>query len=189
MLISAGALGLVSCQGGDREVSVTERRELVMFDNSYLDDIKDAPPSSWRRIPWTPMRYYNYRFGEDEGGEVWLSVIPARSSSALLQNINRWYGQFGLSPVTDLEGLQHEEMLGTTGYVVEADGTYQAGMGAEPREGVKMLAAAIPSGGNVVTVKMVGTPEQVEGEREAFLAYCKTLEVHDVLTIPDPDSQ
>ena len=53
-------------------------------------------------------------------------------------------------------------------------------MGAEPREGSQMLALAIPISRNLVTVKMVGSPADVEPERQRFLEYCNTLEFSDV---------
>jgi len=126
-------------------------------------------------VPWTQMRYYNYRFGAREDGEVWLSVIPRQGDDAVLQNVNRWYNQFRMPEITELGELQQESMLEVTGYVVEAEGTYHAGMGAEPREDSKMLAVAIPYSTIIVTVKMVGSPAEVEAQRDNFLGYCQSL--------------
>ena len=138
------ALVLSSCDQGDREVAVSERRELVLWDEAFPNNLKDRSPASWRRVPFTMMRYYNYRFGSPENGEVWLSVIPRQSPDAVLLNVNRWYNQFRLPEVVSLETLEQKPMLGVTGYVVEAEGTYHPGMGADPRSDAKMLAAAIP---------------------------------------------
>ena len=109
-------------------------------------------------MPWTQMRYYNYRFGAKEDGEVWLSVIPRQGADAVLLNVNRWYNQFRLPEIVTLEDLKQEPMLGVTGYLVEAEGAYHAGMGADPRPETRMLAAAIPISSIIVTIKMIGSP-------------------------------
>ena len=163
------------CDRGDREVVVTGQRDLVLWDRAYPGNIKDSAPEEWRRVPFTQMRYYNYRFGAKEDGEVWLSVIPRQGDDAVLQNVNRWYNQFRMPEVTELDELKQEPMLDVTGYVVEAEGVYHAGMGAEPREDSKMLAVAIPYSTIIVTVKMVGSPAEVEAQRDNFLGYCQSL--------------
>ena len=175
------------CDRGDREVVVTGQRDLVLWDRAYPSNIKDSAPEEWRRVPWTQMRYYNYRFGAKEDGEVWLSVIPIRTrvpgatptaierDDAVLQNVNRWYNQFRMPEITELDELKQEPMLDVTGYVVDAEGVYHAGMGAEPREDSKMLAVAIPYSTIIVTVKMVGSPAEVEAQRDNFLGYCQSL--------------
>ena len=121
-----------------------ERRELVLWDQAYPQNIRDSAPLDWRRVPWTRNRYYNYRFGAEQDGEVWLSVLQRPSLDAVLLNVNRWYNQFRLPEITSLENLPQRPMLETTGYLVEAEGTYHPGMGADPRPETKMLAAAIP---------------------------------------------
>ncbi len=188
---SCGLLMLVSgCEQGSKEVAVTSksRRELVFWDKAYPGDLKDRAPAEWRRVPWTQMRYYNYRFGSRGGGEIWLSVVPSRAEDSVLQNINRWYNQFRMPEIVSLEDLQQEPALGTVGYLVEAKGTYYGGMGADPKEDSQMLALAVPISRNLVTVKMVGSPAEVEAERQRFLEYCKSLEFSDVDIIERPEN-
>ncbi len=185
-------LAIVSgCKQAEKVVFLTEadRRDLVLWDRSYPGDLKDQAPPQWRRVPWTQMRYYNYRFGSQGDGEIWLSVVPSRAEDSVLQNINRWYNQFRMPEITSLEALKQEPALKTVGYLVEAEGTYYGGMGAEPREGSQMLALAIPISQNLVTVKMVGSPADVVEERQRFLEYCKTLEIRDVDIIQTPEAK
>lgn len=188
-LLAASAMAMVSCQQQDREITITERRELVLFDKSSLDNLKDRPPADWRRVPWTAMRYHNYRFGAEETGEVWMSVVPKRGTDAVLQNVNRWRRQFGLPPIASEETLKQISMLGATGYLVEAEGMYQPGMGSPPREGAMMLAAVVELDRDLVTVKMVGSPEEVSGQREAFLDYCKAMEINNIASISNLEDQ
>ena len=187
-----GLLTVVSgCEQADREVTVTasSRRDLVLWDKAYPGDLKDQAPSEWRRVPWTQMRYYNYRFGLRGDGEIWLSVVPSRTEDSVLQNINRWYNQFRMPEIVSVEDLKQEPALGTTGYLVEAEGTYYGGMGAEPKEDARMMALAVPISRNLVTIKMVGSPVDVDAERQRFLDYCKGLQFSDVDVIESPEAK
>ena len=80
-------------------------------------------------------------------------------------------------------------MLGVTGYLVEAEGVYHAGMGADPRPETRMLAAAIPISSIIVTIKMIGSPAEVEAQQEAFLDYCRSLEFFDEARISKPEDE
>jgi len=189
LLFSVLAGLLSGCDPGDREVTVTGRRNLVLWDRSFPNNLKDQAPEEWRRVPWTQMRYYNYRFGDSEEGEVWVSVIPRQGADAALLNVNRWYNQFRLPEIVTLEDLKQETMLGVTGYLVEAEGAYHAGMGADPRPETRMLAAAIPISSIIVTIKMIGSPAGVGAQQEAFLDYCRSLEFFDEARISKAEDE
>ena len=71
-------------------------------------------------------------------------------------------------------------------FLVEAKGTYNPGMGADPREGFALLGAILrESGGDLLTFKMVGPAEAVKGMRKEFIAYCESLENVDVNLIEE----
>ena len=175
---------LAGCEPEDREVTVTERRALTLWDRSYPLDLRDRAPLSWRRIPATMMRIHNFRFGEDGAGEVYVSVT---SETDPLSNVNRWRRQFGKEPVT-IDEVATEEVLGTTAWVVELTGDYTPGTGRAPREGMAMRGAVAVLPGRTVTVKMVGPAELTAGRGEEFLDYCKNLEFHDVASLSRTES-
>ncbi|HCQ38758.1 MAG TPA: hypothetical protein DIV39_06350 [Verrucomicrobiales bacterium] len=62
-------------------------------------------------------------------------------------------------------------------------------MGAEPKEDSRMLALAVPISRNLVTIKMVGSPADVDAERQRFLDYCKGLRFSDVDVIESPEAK
>lgn len=180
MGIALACLGLLSsCDRGDREVVVTEKRDLVLWDYSYASNLKDLPPAAWRRVPWTEMRLHNYRFGKDGTGEVWVTMLSVNGTESLVPNINRWYGQFGVPEPDDLSTLPQKPMVGGIGYIVEAEGTYNPGMAGKTRPNSKMLGALVPFRNVLITVKMVGSAEEVEEQREAFMKYCESLDFVD----------
>ena len=174
-----------ACEQGDREVTITETRRLTLWDQSYPLGIKDRAPRGWRQVPSTMMRPLNYRFGEGEEGEVYLSVVSPGPPNS---NLSRWRRQFGLGGEAALEEASREEILGTAGYLVELEGTYSPGMGREPREGMAMCGAVVPMEDRTVTVKMIGPAELVAASAEEFRAYCRSLELREAARLADPES-
>ena len=82
LLFSVLAGLLSGCDPGDREATVTGRRDLVLWDRSFPNNLKDQAPEEWRRVPWTQMRYYNYRFGESEEGDGASGAVGPSGASA-----------------------------------------------------------------------------------------------------------
>ena len=52
-----------------------------------------------------------------------------------------------------------------------------------------MLAAAIPISSIIVTIKMIGSPVEVEAQQEAFLDYCRSLEFFEEARISKPEDE
>ena len=77
---------LTSCHESERAISVTETRELTLFDLKYQANIKDLPPLEWRRIPGTENRALNYVTGPDDSVEIFMGVF----GGGVLPNANRW---------------------------------------------------------------------------------------------------
>lgn len=180
---------LTACR--DRGVKVvTEERGIVEMDQQVRlfasDDerfrnAKPSPvkegwvPEMWVKKPGTEFRLLNYRFGASGVGEVWVSV----ATGTVKDNVNRWVkGQFGGVEMGDVEigKLKKVKLAGVEGVWVEASGTYASGMGAAVKEGYGLAGVVAQMEGQIVTVKMVGPRELVEGakaELERFAAELK----------------
>ena len=52
-----------------------------------------------------------------------------------------------------------------------------------------MLAAAIPISSIIVTIKMIGSPDEVEAQQEAFVDYCRSLKFFDEAGIPNSEEE
>jgi len=163
---------MVSCKKAPEKVVVTETRELTMWDQPRLPLIAVMPPE-WRQIPGTQHRVLNYRFGES--GEVYMS----NARGGALPNVNRWLGQFGKDALANLDGLPKVNVLGQQGFLVEATGRFGGGMGKAPREDAALLGVVVDFGSNLFTVKMLGSVEEVNAERERLINYCEQLRYHD----------
>jgi hypothetical protein len=125
-----------SCRKPPAEVTVTETRVLTSKDaapklfassDQRFRDAKPSPvraetPEGWLAVPATQIRLLNYRFGESGLGEVWVSV----SSGSVLDNVNRWLGQFNATKLDEkgLAELRSIPIAGEPGVWVEAEGDY-----------------------------------------------------------------
>ena len=164
--IVAGIL-LVSCQEKNKPIEITERRELTSYDTE--GNLKVAMPSDWRRVPSTKFRDFNCKFNED--GEVYISI----ASGGIKENAERWLKQFGSEEAIVVEDLATVESMGGTGRIIEASGKFQ-GMRGVSIDDAALLGMMVESAGNLITVKMVGKADEVEAERENFMAFCRSIQ-------------
>ena len=183
MWLLAGLLVLPGCekkaQGGD-EVTVTETRRLTTADEApklfatsdeRFRDAKPSPvkgdlPEGWRTAPPNQFRMLNYRFGDSGKGEAWVTL----ASGSVLDNVNRWFGQFG-KPAIDqagLDAMEHADAAGGHGVWVEAEGEYNGGMGAPPQSGFALAGVIVAVNGQILTVKMIGPKDEVINARPAL---------------------
>lgn len=182
----ASAVVFSSCEG-KKEITVTETRAATTRDaaprlfatsDERFRDAKPSPikgeaPANWLALPASQFRLLNYRFGESGLGEVWVSL----ASGSVLDNVNRWLGQFEAAQL-DAEGMEKLKKIpiaGTFGIWVEAAGEYASGMGAEPKPGFALAGVVASLGGQILTVKMVGPKNEVEAARPALESFAKTL--------------
>lgn len=179
-------LSLASCKK-EKVVTVTETRPLTTkdqapklfassderFRDTRPSPVKGTTPEGWLALPATQMRLLNYRFGESGLGEVWVSI----SSGSVLDNVNRWLGQFD-APKLDgagLQGLRKASIGQLQGVWVEADGDYAGGMGAPARTGYSLAGVVADRNGSIYTVKMVGPKEDVANAKAALEVFSRSL--------------
>ena len=177
-----------SCKKKD-EVVVTETRVATSrdvspklfatsderFRNVKPSPVKGTTPDGWLALPSSQYRLLNYRFGESGTGEVWVSL----SSGGVLNNVNRWLGQFGAATLDEagLDGLRSVPIAGNRGIWVEAAGDYAGGMGAAPKSGYALAGVISEINGRILTVKMVGPKSEVEAAHPVLETFAKKLEL------------
>ena len=186
------ALAAISSCEEKREVVVTETRPLTTKDKApklfatsdeRFRDAKPGPvkagetPEGWLALPASQFRLFNYRFGESGMGEVWVSM----SAGSVLDNVNRWLGQFGAEAIDGpaLEKLRSVPIAGATGVWVEASGDYASGMGAPSKPGFALAGVVASTDRGILTVKMVGPKAEVEAARPMLETFAKSLQLAD----------
>lgn len=186
--VSAGIAIALLLPGCDKppEVTVDESRPLTMRDdglklNATSSDRFEEPgtgpfiagtvPGTWLAQPSSSFRLLSYRFGT--GGDVAVGI----SSGGLLENVNRWLGQFGLDPLDEagLAKLEAGEAAGAKGFWVEASGDYEPGMGQPPRPAQALYGLVAEEGGRIVTIKMTGPAEELAAQKSALKLFAETL--------------
>ena len=182
----ASAVMFSACEK-QKEITVTETRaetgrdkspKLSATSDERFRDAKPSPvkgdtPDGWLALPASQFRLLNYRFGDSGMGEVWVSL----ANGTVLDNTNRWLGQFGAEKLdtAGLEKLPAVTIAGTTGKWVEATGDYVGGMGADPKPGFALAGAITTVNGQILTLKMVGPKVEVESAKSVLESFAKSL--------------
>ncbi|MEM9383337.1 MAG: hypothetical protein AAGB93_25570, partial [Planctomycetota bacterium] len=133
------------------------------------------PPEGWEALAPTQFRLVNLRSKSDPSAEITLSFLGG-DGGGLTANVNRWRGQVGLQPASDLEVAAYPKrsVLGVEATYLEFTGPYQ-GMGGPKIEDGALFGAIFSNGGGTLFIKMTGPRETLEAERESFGAFLDSL--------------
>lgn len=130
-------------------------------------------PEGWSEAPATAMRLVNMRFGEENEGECYLTVLMG-GGGGLEANIGRWYGQMGKTAPSaeEIDALPRATLMRRSAVVIDIEGTF-SGFGSEPLPGYRMIGRILPpegSGDNTFSMflKMTGPAALVEANLEKF---------------------
>lgn len=200
-LFLTAAIFVSSCKENSGPIEITEVREFdlknefevpVIYDNDrermrFISAEKsDQPantaqapqwnfttPEDWKIFPSSQFREINLKFGENNEGECYLSIISGGDS---LSNINRWRKQMALPALTPEEAaeLPTQALFGRQATSISLDGTFTA-MGGSPKENYRMRGLLLSAPGATVTVKLTGPMELVKANEEKFNAFCQSL--------------
>jgi len=186
LIAFAGFLSLTGCEDKS-EVTVSETREVTTrdvdpklfassderFRNAKPSPVMGDTPHGWLALPASQFRLLNYRFGDSGQGEVWVTL----ASGTVLDNVNRWLGQFAATQLdaAGVEKLRTISVVGTEGVWVEAKGEYASGMGAPSKPGFGLAGIITEVDGKILTVKMVGPEAEVLAAAPTLEEYAKTL--------------
>lgn len=188
VIAALSALVLLPSCREEKEVVVTETRRVTLqdvtpklnassnerFRNTRPSPVEAPTPEGWLEVPATEFRLLNYRFGDEGRGEVWVSV----ARGGMLENINRWLGQFDLEAInaSTLQEWGRVPVGGEyEGVWVEAKGTYSPGMGQPPRPDQALAGIIAKADGGVLTIKMVGPVEEVEAQKPVIKAFAESI--------------
>lgn len=134
-------------------------------------------PEGWTEIAKTAMRIANFRIGDEQQAECYVTVLKGTGGGTEM-NINRWRGQMGtenapLSPEA-IQQLPKISMFGKEVPLAEATGTYQGMMG-ETKTGYMLMGTICELGEESVFVKIIGPESVVRAQRDKFVAFCGSL--------------
>lgn len=128
-------------------------------------------PAGWQEKPAAAMRKATFVISGANGATAELAVTAFPGDvGGDLANLNRWRGQLGLPPVTEVEFAGAVTRLKVNGLAVTlADLT---GGGGSPQ---RLLGAMVPHAGATWFFKLTGPAALVAAEKPAFLSFVQTL--------------
>jgi len=139
----------------------------------------DLPPG-WTVQPRTEMRLINLRPADDPRAACAVTVIGGEGGG-LVNNVNRWRGQFGQGPATEEEifDLPLIKLLAGNATLVELEGDF-AGMAGEGGQDWAMLGAIAQTPSAVIFVKMTAPKAVMDQERDSFFAFVASLNLDGI---------
>jgi hypothetical protein len=134
----------------------------------------EAIPAGWERLADTGSRSLRHRFGR--GSECYVGQL----GGAVGDILGVWCGEIGHPPLdaAGIAALARVPMLGGEAVLLDLRGPYR-GMTGEPIDDARLLVAVLDAGHGVVFAKCVGPADEVESQREGFLAFCRGLKRGD----------
>ena len=135
-------------------------------------------PKDWHEAPPGEMRFASYHIQGTDSKSAEVSVVPLPVTAARdLDNVNRWRGAVSLPPVTEAE-LQK---LAQTVPIGDHTGTLydQAGENSGSGDKERILVAVLRTEQQAWFFKMSGDNDVVSAQKEPFLGYLKSFNVHN----------
>jgi len=132
-------------------------------------------PASWEPRQGSAMRVVTVGPRGAAKTECYLFFLPG-DGGGIDANINRWRDQVGQGDLTaqEIAALERIDVLGTKAVLLKAQGKFK-GMGSAEIEGAMLFGAVIPKESYLLTAKMQGPADEMAGEWDNFVAFCKSI--------------
>lgn len=128
-------------------------------------------PEGWQEEAASGFRKASFKIHDgDETGDVSVSDLAATAGD-LLPNVNRWRGQVGLEPTTQLDVDQHAESID----VGTRQGQYIEMIGDEKAT----LGVIVKAADRAWFIKLTGDKKLVERQRDNFKAFVHLLAISE----------
>ena len=153
---------------------------LVSNPNTTVIDGSSKPtwavPADWQEGPLAQFLVAKFIVGSgDTTAAVNVSSL-AGDGGGLLPNINRWRGQLGQPPLTedDVAKLPTLDAAGVKATLVDFSGT-----DARSGKAARLLGAIVPFGGQTWFYKLMGDPDIVAQQKDAFIKFVQSAKYPD----------
>src|SRR6478672_2235222 len=142
-------------------------------------DTAVTTPPNWEAQPLSQMRQASFLVKGDNGAVADVSFVSLGSAAGnVLENVNRWLGQLGQSPITEQKlGEMAQRLRTSLGDVTIVD---LAGLpdNADPARDGRIIAAMVTTADATLFFKMRGNADLAEAQKNDFIkwvaAVCNT---------------
>ena len=183
-------LTLVGCGQGDVRVyrvakEASQPQQTAQSDSASIPpghpDISSSSPgltwklpAGWEEVAPGEMRVASFRIKSEAGKQADVSIVPLPGmAGGQLNNVNRWRGQVGESPVSESELAQLAQPVQIAGQPAQL--FEQAGKPPSSDEPTRILGAIQIRNGMAWFFKMTGDDSLVKEQKTAFVDFLKSL--------------
>jgi hypothetical protein len=134
-------------------------------------------PGGWEKEAETnQFRVVAFRIASAGGSGEMVVTQMARDSGTLVENVNRWRGEVGLEPVSDLSATPPTALKvdGSDAMMWDISG---AASGDQPAR--RIMVVLVPRGPAWWFFKLSGPSDLVAGEKEMFLGFLTSVRFQD----------
>ena len=129
-------------------------------------------PPNWEPQPLSQMRQASFLVKGDNGAVADISFVSLGSAAGnVLENVNRWLGQLGQSPITEQKlGETAQRLHTSSGDAIIVD---LAGLpdNADPARDGRIVAAMVTTGNSTLFFKMRGNADLTEAQKGDFIKW------------------
>jgi hypothetical protein len=135
-----------------------------------------STPAGWSELPTTALRVANFRVGDDERAECYLTLL-AGNGGGLAANVNRWRAQMGLGALSadEVAKLPRKTLLGADATLVDLRGSF-SGMGGAALDDARLVGLLAIGPQGAAFLKMTGPSSALENQLDSFLALAASLQ-------------
>lgn len=183
LALGCAALGLAGCKDRNittyripKDADLEEQPAAAAAEPTEAPAMRFMAPAGWKAQPASGMREASFLVSGPAGSTADVSVISfPGTGGGDLANINRWRNQLKLAPVAASELAGQVQTLTTpAGQFVVADLAGTTDKGAE-----RILGAWLRRQERVWFFKIMGPTDLVEAQRDAFIAFLKSVTLGD----------
>ena len=159
------------------EMSQGDQKVLVPRANQVVTDGKPVwtIPAGWQEAPPSQFLLAKFLIAGADGRQAQVNINSLTGDGGgLAANANRWRGQLGLPPMTDVLKTSFE-VPGSKASVVDFTGT-----DVKTGKPARLIGVALPLGGQTWFYKLMGDEQVVAQQKDALTAFVQSAQYPDV---------
>jgi hypothetical protein len=132
-------------------------------------------PASWQEVPGGQFLIAKFNVTGLNNKTAAVNVnMSAGDGGGLAANVNRWRGQLGLQPNTEMLQPPQIDVAGGKAWLVDISGT-----SSQTGQPAQLVAVIVPQAGQTWFYKLMGAAKVVAGQKDAFIQFVRSAKYPD----------